>query len=295
MLNRRVLRAPIVRENPDKNLLESRGFFVGIGAMRCGTTWLSSYLMDHPEFFHSPVKEMNFFNTLCRNPHQKKGPPFRRQRIERLTIEQPFLTQNGYKWLYDLIELGSFDKDLGKYLNYFRKRIGDEPFYGEISPSYALISARTYKTILNISDRVRIAFLMRDPASRTISHFGHQKRKEPSADLNKIIEDLSPNHPMYLQSDYTQTLDILMPSVPAEKRKVLFYEEFISEAGMRDVCDFIGISYRKPDLGKRTNENKQGYFDEDQYARVRKKLKPIYAAMSERYPEQVERLWNYPG
>lgn len=36
--------------------------FVGIGAMRCGTSWLYAQLRSHPEVFMSQPKELNFFS-----------------------------------------------------------------------------------------------------------------------------------------------------------------------------------------------------------------------------------------
>lgn len=35
-------------------------FFI-VGAPRCGTTALYTYLRDHPEIFMSPIKEPDFF------------------------------------------------------------------------------------------------------------------------------------------------------------------------------------------------------------------------------------------
>lgn len=36
--------------------------FIGIGAPRCGTTWLFNCLAEHPDIFMAPVKETNFFD-----------------------------------------------------------------------------------------------------------------------------------------------------------------------------------------------------------------------------------------
>ena len=37
--------------------------FVGVGAMKCATTWLSECLRHHPEVFMSAPKELHFFST----------------------------------------------------------------------------------------------------------------------------------------------------------------------------------------------------------------------------------------
>ena len=35
--------------------------FIGVGAARCGTTWISSTLSQHPSIY-MPVKELHYFN-----------------------------------------------------------------------------------------------------------------------------------------------------------------------------------------------------------------------------------------
>lgn len=36
--------------------------FIGIGAAKSGTTWLTTVLRQHPEIFLSKVKEIHYFN-----------------------------------------------------------------------------------------------------------------------------------------------------------------------------------------------------------------------------------------
>src|SRR3989338_8844309 len=35
--------------------------FIGVGAMRCGTTWIWQCLIEHPRICSIPKKEVNFF------------------------------------------------------------------------------------------------------------------------------------------------------------------------------------------------------------------------------------------
>ena len=42
--------------------LQSCTLLVGLGAMKSGTTWLTRYLDAHPDFLHSPINEMDYFN-----------------------------------------------------------------------------------------------------------------------------------------------------------------------------------------------------------------------------------------
>ena len=72
--------------------LAQRQLVLGLGAMKCGTTWPSDYLGSHPQFFHSPIKEMNAFASLFpENPLYpsyiyKPGNAYRIWRMEKIVL-----------------------------------------------------------------------------------------------------------------------------------------------------------------------------------------------------------------
>ena len=208
-----------------------------------------------------------------------------------MTLRKERFRATNYPMLYNLIELGSFKKNPDAYLNYFRKRVGNEKVFGEISPSYSMLPQKTYEAMLEMASDVRILYLMRDPASRTISHFGHHLRSNPSSSLDEMIENLNPSHVMYERSNYPYTLNILEKSLPKEKVKPIFYEELISEEGAQDLCTFVGISYVKPAIKKRINQNTGKFYTKEHYKAVRAKLARVYDEMAERYPDKVPQLW----
>jgi len=41
--------------------------FLGIGGVKCGSTWLSECLRDHPQIFLSSPKELNYFGKKCKD------------------------------------------------------------------------------------------------------------------------------------------------------------------------------------------------------------------------------------
>ena len=61
---RQLLKRTFRKEPPPPVPLAHRQLVIGLGAMKSGTTWLSDYLGSHPQFFHSPIKEMNVFANL---------------------------------------------------------------------------------------------------------------------------------------------------------------------------------------------------------------------------------------
>ena len=49
----------------NKQISSKITFCLGVGAQRCGSTWLGKYLEYHPEFCMSPLKEMHVFDSIA--------------------------------------------------------------------------------------------------------------------------------------------------------------------------------------------------------------------------------------
>ncbi|MEX1064807.1 MAG: sulfotransferase [Aquisalimonadaceae bacterium] len=60
------------------SLVNSRSNFFIIGAPKCGTTALASWLSEHPQVFMSPVKEPHYFSTDLKNRSSRSEGEYRR-------------------------------------------------------------------------------------------------------------------------------------------------------------------------------------------------------------------------
>ena len=99
---------------PDLSVLNGRTLFIGLGAMKAGTSWVSEYLRGHPGVYHSPIKEMNFFNKLAQNPLSSIGPDFRMRRMRKILLEDNCVyppTKNKYETLQALAELDALESE----------------------------------------------------------------------------------------------------------------------------------------------------------------------------------------
>jgi hypothetical protein len=112
--------------------------FVGIGAPRCGTTWISQCISEHPELYFPINKEMNFFTP---------------QKIY------------GNKSSYDL-----------EGINGYYKRFGDTKGLktGEFSTTY-FESKKTAESIKKSFPRTKIILAIRNPVERFISGIEYLK------------------------------------------------------------------------------------------------------------------------
>jgi hypothetical protein len=271
--------------------LAQRQLVLGLGAMKCGTTWLSDYLGSHPQFFHSPIKEMNAFASLHPdNPVYpgyiyKPGNTYRIWRMEKIVlsfgVNPPRLDQTDaererFDRLRALAQLGRI-ASVDDYLNFFAERIGDQLHFGEISPSYAHLPPAAYAQMASLTHDVRFIFLMRDPTDRAASHLRHARRRvDKDVDLDHLLERVDPFNPIYIRSDYRYTLKTLRDLGLAERCCFLIYEDLFNQDRMDGLCDWLGLPRHEAVIDKRLNPGVGDALSEDQLSMLRDRLAPIY-------------------
>ena len=116
-----------------------------IGAMKCGTTSLHTYLGDHPDILMCPMKEPSHFVNS-----------------EELRIVWPGPSRPSF---------GNTEKD---YCDLFRGGEG-KLVRGESSTAYTKLHKVTgvAKRIYDFNSDAKLIYIMRDPIERTISHYWH--------------------------------------------------------------------------------------------------------------------------
>jgi hypothetical protein len=120
-----------------------------IGAAKCATTSVHSYLARHPDIFMSYLKEPSYFA----DPEDKQF----------------------HKWAFhepEGVRLRWYRNDLESYLGLFAQA-GDSKIVGESSTSYTDLpkTKGVAKRIHDFNPHARLLYLMRDPIERTISHY----------------------------------------------------------------------------------------------------------------------------
>src|SRR6478672_11311515 len=131
--------------------------FLGIGSMRCGSTWLYEVLKLHPDIRMSDCKEMDFFFMLQMLQHDLRW------------YERHFRPNSGG---------------------------GPKPIRGEISPRYARLKAWQVNRIAELLPDLRIILTLRHPIERvwsqTLYEFGRLQGKDirsiSSVDILRQLE-----------------------------------------------------------------------------------------------------------
>jgi hypothetical protein len=198
--------------------------FIVIGAPRCGTTSLHSYLHQHPQVLMSAVKEPNFF--LGEDAMQMFAGPG-----ADMIRSQSVLDEFGYRAL-------------------FPRREGVLA-YGESSPRY-LSSPGTAQRIRNRLPDVKLIAILRNPVDRLLSEFALRVRDgwEPCSQVEDALADeerrLAEHWAtgVYRQRGYYGLhLRDYFRLFPPEQLKVFLYEDLVSAPGalFDELFSFIGV------------------------------------------------------
>lgn len=232
--------------------------FLGIGAARCGTTWLSNSLSSHPDVWIPRLKEIHYFTRSSKylGPSQlqngtvaqrlfSSAQPYRRYRRKLFrAIVSNIVRPSVGKLCWDANFLLRNPSDAW-YASLFSQGFGKTT--GEITPRYCILDAEDIERLKVLIPGVKIIFVMREPVDRAWSilkyhekRWGQQLTCLPDAQL---IERAM--HPAILeQSDYESSLTRWRKVFPPEQLLTAFFDEIVENPQqlLARVCDFLQIA-----------------------------------------------------
>ena len=261
-------------------------FLLGVGAQKAGTSWLHDQLNRRKDADFGFLKEYHVFDALelehfssfrPKNPTPLKWRTWRRARF----MEQP-----------------------ERYFDYFASRLKPPQIRltGDITPSYAGLSAESYQRIQKAfaqrGVQTRAVFIMRDPVERFLSQQRMQLRKRGLLSPKHEIEHLNKASLKLLKrdsprSDYPATLDALRTGLAASDVFVGLYETLFTAADHRALCRCLGIPEQIPELGQRVNASQATTaVPTEVLRRLGLHFAPLVTAVQERCPDLgVEQHW----
>lgn len=182
--------------------------FIIIGAEKAGTTWLHDQLQNHPAIHLPAVKELHYFNRFDSNLNEIDN-----------------FTRRGPDW----------------YGDHFQEA-APGALLGEATPMYLCDPDAPARIRSTVPD-ARIIISLRNPVTRAYSHYRMARAKAHiDMDLDQI---LASNDPRILQRGlYAQQVAYWLDTWPAERLKILFFEDLIgpdSASVLQDICGFLGV------------------------------------------------------
>ena len=271
--------------------------FLGIGAARAGTTWLSRNLGTHPDIWIPAIKELHYFTRSAKyvgpsqlmnaNPMRRlfsREKPYRQYRriafralasnvvrpsINRLMWDANFLLRSPSDEWYRTL----FSQGFGKVT-------------GEITPRYSMLDDEDILQLRRLMPDVKLIFIMREPVDRAWSIVKyHVKRSD------KRLDDLSEDalrqrafaDVIVQQSDYESILRRWRNVFGPDQLLEIFYDEIgrQPDALIRRVQAFLGVP--TTGLADHLQEKRiNGSFASPMPPRLRKALIEHYRPMVER-------------
>ena len=227
----------------------SIGWFLGIGAQKAGTTWLSHNLRRHPGIWDLPVKAFCYFNEpqqrLVLRAAQRGVQNQRWRRFVTRQLPSTFLRPSAWHqvpWVCRFAFSQRTDAAYRDLMTPPQGKIG-----GEVTPAYARLDDEGVARVHTIVPEARVIYLLRDPIQRMWSQAAMHWRKQGVVDLTQVptatlLEYLSAESPRR-NSDYLQTLSIWERHYRPEQIHVDFLERIADEpaAVLDDIFRFVGI------------------------------------------------------
>ncbi|MEP1992947.1 MAG: sulfotransferase [Ascidiaceihabitans sp.] len=286
-----------------------------MGAQKAGTTWTHSYLNSHPECATGIVKELSVLTNYFSG---RQGVEIRiAHKIEALEeelkryawrIKKGKSIPGGDNRLMYAVDYLAADHDLKYYLNYFRRLFENNPdakVVSDITPEYSNLSTENLKETWDILEadgyQPKALFLMRDPVERCYSAIRMGARNKANAgetdiqDPSDKFAEAAVANWCQIRTRYEDMVPKIESAFGAENCLFGFYETFISEQGVRNLCDFLDISFAAPNLDFKANASPRSVEpDPAEWEKVRLAYSATYAFCADKFgADVVSQAW--PG
>lgn len=188
--------------------------------MKSGTTSLRHILNKHERIF-MPNMEIFFFD------------------IDDIEQHPDFFVETSNKWSFYNYEK-NFDEYLSWYKSFF-KDAEEGQIIGEASTTY-MASQKAPHRIAELLPNVKLIFMLREPVSRTYSHYWHLVFTGRAIyDFEKTIQYM-PNT-LIQRSLYKNLIERYKEYFPNTNMKFVLFEDFIKDRQntIDEICEFLGL------------------------------------------------------
>jgi hypothetical protein len=276
-------------------------FILGVGAQKCGTTWLHSQLVRNACVDMGFAKEYHVFDAfsvpVCAS--------FKTGLIEE--IHSSGKLGRTAKETRLLVRRMSFIDNTENYFDYFDYLYLKNPevqAVGDITPSYSMLDAQMFRHIkTGLEARgftVKVVFLMRDPVERVWSMLRMDRRlsqegwDQENLPENQALAAQYKTDAFALRTRYDNTIRNLEQVFELDNIFYGYYEALFNEDSFSRLQAFLGLDLVAANFESLVNASpKTGSIDESLYREIAWYFEPVYRFVSQKSDGKVDRLW--PG
>ncbi|MBS44913.1 MAG: hypothetical protein CMH83_17455 [Nocardioides sp.] len=223
-------------------------YFLGVGAQKCGTTWLHRQLERHPQVA-LPVagKELHYFDSLGET---RAGEPFAAHQLDVVERLARTMREDGVARPAQLERVANVARAVGTVLRgheAYRSDLAEAAgegtlVAGEITPAYACCTEEQFALMRTVLDTPRVVFVMRDPLAR---HWSAVRYQHADPEQRARTWERAHRWRTYrARGDYRTTVELLDRTFPADAVLHLFYEDLFTEETLRRVAAHLGVDER---------------------------------------------------
>ncbi|MEM7547220.1 MAG: sulfotransferase [Pseudomonadota bacterium] len=294
--------------------LSDKMCFYCIGAQKTGSSWLHQYLGQLPDVYTPPVKELHYFDTrhlarLNGRAHSGWLAAQASKLSRRVLVLTERLGQAEDETLKAEIaeELKCRAKLLEAlhvpeaYREILTGNLGEATVFGETTPAYALLDRKAFEEMAGLFPNTRFIFVMRDPVDRLWSQMRMRTQRREVAGLSDHeaearavarFEEALTKRDGWARSDYKHTIEQLSGVVPDGDVLFLFYETMFTEDVIRQVCDFLGVSYQPARFSEKVHGGRAQPLPADLASRARAVMADVYDFIEGRFGDAVPTSWR---
>lgn len=175
---------------------------LGLGAQRCGTTWLGNHLRSHPEIHMTGIKEMHFFVD-------PQLPNTWNQQFMANRLENSKATSSALEAVHERrIKVGTSQTNpTSDYIDFLSEGWTGQPLYCEITPSYIFLPVSGLEKISDAFPNLKIIFLMRDPITRLWSMLRLNYRGKDTSQMDNFGATCLSKREYFARCDYKTALE----------------------------------------------------------------------------------------
>jgi len=265
--------------------------FLGIGAQKAATTWLTENLKEHPQVWMPGfAKEIHYFDSIhFKDKKKSQLNSFRRSCTQILERMRERGKDKPEKEQY---LRGIFDKDFAFTDEWYSHVFSAAPpgtVRGEFTPFYSALNEAGIAHVKRLMPNVKLIYLIRDPVERSISslfmsmHRNGDKRSQQETLSKKAFwdrGDYARNIPAW-EKAFTPEQMIYIPfgRVKTNPLSVLRTVETALGIAKHDKYPFLTETVHK------TNR-KSGVIEPESRALIEEKAREQYVFLKERFGEQ---------
>jgi len=291
---------------------------LGVGAQKCGTTWLHDQLSMNDNIDMGFTKEYHIFDAIepSRGKKMEDGSlrnGLREKRFRSLAR----LHANGKlginqgpsrkKRKFAALKL-SFIDNVDTYFDYFDYLyLKDEcvEAVGDITPNYAILKPETFNLIREgVGKRgfdIRVFFLMRDPVERIWSSVRMKKRalwaqRQKELDEIRYFQNLLEKDSSgikHKKSSYSSTVGNLEKVFDASEIYFGFYESLFSKESYCGILNFMGIPLKDFQCDSVINASPKNIdLPVELVRRMVVRHSDTYSFILNKFGDKMEKLWQ---